>query len=281
MTTPSNIFMITPEILHQSAITILEKYYPSGAHYRPKVNEEVQLNEIEQLKKNVKYEQFFFVLDLVGKKLTNVNGFSEWLGWADQSFSFFQYFQILHSHFYDSIMQVAESSFEMANSQKFEIHFMKNSIVALIALRHKNGKYFLVKRSLYPFQIDENGAVTAYLNYFVLIGEYQELGIRIANGSQIFAMNEQTFFKQKQAEVLKQKKKVFKLNKTELQIIRLISENPELTLKNISEQFGINQSTLESTHNSRILKKMRDHFNTEIFKTLKDVAIFLKMRGVV
>jgi len=66
-----------------------------------------------------------------------------------------------------------------------------------------------------------------------------------------------------------------------LQIIRLISENPELTLKNISEQFGINQSTLESTHNSRILKKMRDHFNTETFKTLKDVAIFLKMRGVV
>ena len=271
------------EEVYQEALKVLEKYCPKNVQYEAIVSEEVHQEELANLKRITKYEQFFFVLDLTEYKIKHTQGIGEWLGYDDSTFSLYEYFKIMHPRFYKSIFMLAASSFETANSQNFEVKYMQNRVVAQIALRHQNGKYLLCKRSLYPFQIDKTGKVIAYLNHFVVLKEYEELDAlepRVAQNEKLTILSQEVYL-QNVKNKLMGTNNPYKLNEKEISILKLIADNPSINQKDICERLDISLSTLRKTDNRRILEKAREVFDTELFKSIKDVALFLRKERII
>ncbi len=263
-------------------LVVLDKHYPENEVYEPIISESVQLNEIENLKRTVNYEQFFFVLNIVKRKIEHVHGVAEWLGYADSTFSFFDYIKIIHPRHLPSLNMLADSAFKTANSDEFSIKFMSPRIVIQLPLRHYNGKHILVKRTLSPFQINKDGRVLSYLNHFVILKEYNELDTldaRVGNNYEITSVEEILAVKDKQPKLIDTEKKPFGLNKKELSILYQIANNQAITQKEICANLGLSLDTLRKTYNRRILSKARESFEIETFETIKDVAIYLKNEG--
>ena len=267
----------------QIALEQLEKLYPQNADYKPLVDERTQVSEIQNLKFTVKYEQFFFVLNLVNRKIEHANGLSEWMGYADGQFGLFDYFKIIHPRHLQTLNLNATSAFDTANSEEFDLKFMHQKIVIQLPLLHQNGKYYLTKRTLYPFQIDKSGKVLSYLNHFVLLKEYQEfdvLDIRVGKENQIIAQSEENALKKNQSENLDKIIQDLGLNEREYSILKLLANNPKLKHKEIANILGENIITIQKTDSKRILNKVREYFQIEAFSNLKEVALFMKREGI-
>lgn len=267
----------------QKALEQLDMLYPPSAVYEPLVNESIQLNEIKNLKFTIKYEQFFFVLNLINRKIEHSHGLADWLGYADSQFGLFDYFKIIHPRHLQSLNINAASAFDTANSDVFSLKFMSQKIVLHLPLLHQNGKYYQTKRTLYPFQIDKSGKVLSYLNHFVLLKEYQEfdvLDIRVGKESQIVSTKEENALKAKQSNSLDKIIDDLGLNKREYSILKLLSVNPLLTHKEIAKTLGENIVTIQKTDSKRILIKAREYFQIEAFSNLKEVAMFMKREGL-
>lgn len=273
---------MSPKEQLELAKAFLDHHYPTDKEYLPIISKERQGIELQKLKNCVDYEQFFFVLDLPSKSIIHAHGLDLWLGYNNHNFKFYDYFKSIHPKHRISLNQLANSTFEVANSGNFELAFMNHRMIIQVPLLHRNGKYQLFKRTLYPFQIDKSGMVLAYLNHFVLLRDYDEsdsLDLRIA-------LNQRTITSSENDAVLKTNKAIVEralilpFSKTEKIILRACIEDSEINHKKLSEKTGINLNTLKKTHNSRILKKARDHFQTQAFKTLKDVADYLKGEGL-
>ncbi len=269
----------------QIALEELNKRYPQDAEYDFLVDKATQENEIENLKKTVKYEQFFFVLNLPERKIEHAHGIGEWLGYADANFSLFDYFRIIHPRHLASLNMSAQSAFATANSEAFSLKFMGQKIVIQIPLLHANGKYILTKRTLYPFQIDKKtGKVTSYLNHYVVLKEYQDLDaldLRVGNEAELVTKAENKALKSNQKILLDATKKPFSFNAKEIKILELISAKPDITQKEICNALDIKLETLQKTTNRRIIAKAREHFEIEAFSSMKEVAMFLKKEGVI
>jgi hypothetical protein len=119
----------------------------------------------------------FFVLNIIKRKIEHVHGIADWLGYPDSTFSFQDYIKIIHPRHLPSHNMLADSAFKTANSDEFSIKFMSQRIVIQLPLRHYNGKYILVKRTLSPFQINKDGRILSYLNHFVILKDYNELDV--------------------------------------------------------------------------------------------------------
>ncbi|MCP9767896.1 hypothetical protein EGI22_08225 [Lacihabitans sp. LS3-19] len=267
----------------QIALEQLEILYPSDVEYNPIVEEKAQVAEIKILKNTIKYEQFFFVLNLTNRKIEHAHGLSDWLGYADSQFGLFDYFKIIHPRHLQSLNINATSAFDTANSDEFNLKFMHQKIVVQLPLLHKNGKYYLTKRTLYPFQIDKSGKVLSYLNHFVLLKEYQAfdvLDIRVGKDNQLNASKEENALKKKQSESLDKILQELGLKDREFAILKLLSEKPNLKHKEIAEILGENIITIQKTDSKRILNKARDYFQIEAFSNLKEVAMFMKREGL-
>jgi hypothetical protein len=268
----------------ESIVETLNRLYPLGKIYFPIVEESSQLDEIQRLKGTVKYEQFYFVLNLVDRKIEFANGLREWLGYNDETFTIFDYIKIIHPRHFYSLNLSAKSAFESANSYKFRLKFMSQKVVLQIPLLHNNGKYYTVKRTLYPFQIDQDGQVLAYLNHFVVLKEYNEfdlLDLRIGNGEFLSSENENIDFKNNQLLNLKASKiMTTKFNEKELDILKLIANKPYIKMKEIAEILDKNLITIQKTDSKRILEKARTIFEIEEFSNLKEVAFYMKRDGL-
>ncbi|MCP9770315.1 winged helix-turn-helix domain-containing protein [Lacihabitans sp. LS3-19] len=273
-----------PQNFLQIALLELEKRYPQGAVYDFLVDKNTQKTEIESLKKTTKYEQFFFVINLPERKVEYAYGLAEWLGYADASFTLFDYFRIIHPRHLTALNMSAQSAFETANSDAFNLKFMGQRIVIQIPLLHANGKYLLCKRTLYPFQIDKKtGIVTSYLNHYVVLKEYQDLDaldLRVGNETQLNTNAENKALKQNQKVLLDTTNKPFSFNTKEIKILELIAQKPDITQKEICEELKIRLETLQKTTNRRILAKAREHFDIEAFSSIKEVALYLKKEGI-
>jgi hypothetical protein len=268
----------------QLAFQELERRYPQNAVYEKQIDLKTQELEIESLKKTVKYEQFFFVVNLLDRKLEYVNGCSEWLGYSDETFSIMQYFKIIHPRHFASLSLSANSAFETANSNDFSLKFMSQRVVLQVPLLHSNGSYLLTKRTLYPFQIDKSGKVLSYLNHFVVLKEYEEfdvLDIRVGNENKLGNTVEQKAVKKARDTGFLGKNKNLGFNKKELSILSFIAAKPSVSLHEIAETLGINLNTLQKTDNIRILNKAREKFKIEAFSSLKEVAQFMMREGII
>ncbi len=270
------------ENILKQILEMLDKHYLENEIYEPIISELVQQNEIDNLKKTVRYEQFFFVLNIIKRKIEHVHGVAEWLGYADSKFSFYDYIKIIHPRHLPSLNMLADSAFKTANSNEFTLKFMEHRIVVQVPLLNANGNYILTKRTLYPFQIDRSGKVLAYLNHFVILKEYNEqdtLTPRVGNDFKLNSAPEFFSVKSNQPKITLSDKKPFGFNKTELAILLEIVNNSEITQKEISQHLNISLDTLRKTYNRRILSKARESFGIESFSTIKDVALYLKTEG--
>lgn len=270
-----------PDELYQMAIESLKREYPAFLNYQPTVEPEKQQKVFAKLSACIPYEQFYFVLDMVKREIVNVKGIERWLCWSDKTFTFKQYFEILHPHFYASLMKLAQSSTQAAKEKKMKLGFMENGVVMLLALKHaKNEKFYLVKRTLYPFEIDAKGNVIAYLNHYVLIGEYQGLNVRVNDDNQLVSLDNQALL-ESQRDKLKNLEKLEKIKWTdaELELLKGIKEYPTLTNAQLSEKLGMSLASINKTHNRNILDKIRFAYEGVPFKKLKDVVRFLVIQG--
>lgn len=269
----------------QVALEELNKRYPADAEYDFLVDKTTQETEVENLKKTIKFEQFFFVLNLTERKIEHAHGIGEWLGYADANFALFDYFRIIHPRHLASLNMSAQSAFETANSEMFSLKFMGQKIVIQIPLLHANGKYILTKRTLYPFQIDKKtGIVTSYLNHYVVLKEYQDLAaldLRVGNDTELLTKAENKALKNNQKILLDNTNRPFSFNTNEIKILKLIATKPDITQKEICKTLDIKLETLQKTTNRRIITKAREHFDIEAFSSMKEVAMFLKKEGVI
>lgn len=273
---------MSPKEQLELAKAFLDHHYPDNREYHPVISKERQYTELAKLRNCVDYEQFFFVLDLPSKSVIHAHGLDLWLGYNNASFKFYDYFKSIHPKHRISLNQLATSTFQVANSGNFDVAFMNHRMIIQIPLLHGNGSYQLFKRTLYPFQIDKSGLVTAYLNHFVLLRDYDEsdsLDLRIALNQRTITTseNDAVLFTNK---AIIERRHILPFSKTEKAILRAFINNSEINHKEISELTGLNLNTLKKTHNSRILKKARDHFQTQAFKTIKEVAEYLKGEGL-
>lgn len=265
-------------------IQILDTIYPNGAIYDLAISSETQLAEIEKLKQTVKYEQCFFVVNLPERKLEHVHGISEWLGYANAAFSFMDYIKIIHPDHLPSLNTLASSAFEVANSGDFEVLFMNHRVVIQLPLLHSDNGYVLFKRSLYPFQFDRStGKVLSYLNHFVLIRKYTSqdaLDMRVAQYQRIVSPLEEA----KVREVLSEhvgREIELPFNATELKILTLIAQDPDLPQREIAETLEIPLTSIRKTHNTRISKNFKVFFPEKELKSTKEIALFLKREGLI
>lgn len=257
---------------------ILNQVYPIGTVYQPTVSQKNQDATIVSLKSCIPFEQFFLVLNLADRKLEYVNGFEKWLGYRDDTFSFFDYIKIIHPSHLPSLNTLASSAFSTAHSGDYKLGFMSHSISIQLPLRHISGKYILTKRRLYPFQIDKSGKVLSYLNHYVILKEFDErdaLEPRVTGATK----KEDVIIEQVLEKSKKSNSGRINWSKKELEILKLVGKQPNLTHREIAEKLQINPDTLRKTDNHRITRKAKEFFHLESFSSVKDVALFLKNQG--
>jgi hypothetical protein len=265
------------------ALTELEKRYPINGIYEPLIDEKTQIAEIENLTKAIKYEQCFFVVNLLKRKLEHVHGISQWLGYPDDTFGFIDYFKIIHPRHRAALNLSAMSAFDTANTPEVTLGFMSPRIVVQLPLLHADGTYVLMKRSLYPFQIDKSGKVLAYLNHFSVIKQYDEQDNLHPEISKSFTTANSAAAELYATENEKNRAKMKILesfNKNELRILSFLVKNPEASNSEISTALDLSLNSLNKSFNSRILNKARAEFQTEQFDSLKSVVIYLKSEGI-
>lgn len=271
----------SPEIIHQFALKKIDELYPKHKKYELIIDEKVRQSEIENLKHTIKYEQFFFVVDLLERKLKHVHGISDWLGYPDHTFSFLDYFKIMHPNDLASLDMLANTSFQTANSKKFEVNFMREKITAQLALKHFNKNYISTKRSLYPFQFDKSGQVVAYLNHFVILKEYDPADLippRFSNDQKIQLIKEEENAKANILLLLNNIVEPLKLSEREAAIFKLLLQEPESTNLDVSTKLNIPLSTVKNTAPPRILKKAKDYYQMPEIKYLKDLVAFVRKK---
>jgi hypothetical protein len=266
--------------LASAALQLLEQRYPLDFPYAPTVSAERQTTEINKLKSTLDFEQCFFVFNLPERRLENVHGFTNWFGYPDNSFNLMTYFNAIHPGFMETLHINAQAAFNTANEPKQAVRFMDDKVVTNLPIRHRNGHYILTKRSLYPFQIDKSGLVTAYLNHFILLKPYEQTdrtdfrtGKRqtLVNQDVAAAVKEQRLLTLEQDNI----SKTFSQN--EWKVLHELVADPEVTQTQIAEKLNIRKETIQKTYNHRILKKARQRFEPHEFTSIKDVAAFLKL----
>lgn len=240
----------------------------------PKKHEE----EIKSLSETTKYERFFFVVDIRTQSILHPHGIFQWLGYKDEDFTFEKYTTIIHPNHIEAVFLLAKSIFAISNSKFFDLKFMKEKYVIDIALRHAHGHYILVKRTLSCWQYSPaQGIITAYLNEFVIWGEYDAedtKGIRprITDlyGSKLNIYDE--VIRVNSSKILESNKR---FSVQELRILRKYAYNPAITANEVATAFKIQISSVE-TYNRRILSKFNNLYPNERMKSAKDIAAFLR-----
>lgn len=263
-----------------SDFNLLKKYVlsifpedPSPSVVSPARQEE----EINSLKRTIGSERFFFVVDMKTFEISKIEGVQRWLGYYEKEFTLKKYWGLVHPGLQKATHSVFLQLCSVLCTGRFALEFMVQRYSSLTALRHHKGHYLLVKRTASVFQYDQDNRLTAYLNEFTIIGNY--------NGESLSP----TFFTDKgeqEAErgelVMKKvldnflKLKVFSVN--ELHVARIIAYQHGIRQHEIAAILGKSIHTID-TYCKRFLKKSREYFHHE-FSTVSDAAIFLQKAGL-
>ena len=251
--------------------SLTAKYLPLPM-YNKQVTEEMQLNEIELLKETVRYERFFFVLDLHHWKIRDVYGVDRWLGYSQEEFDMQKFLSIMHPVQAQAHNASATILIEGSMRGDWLIEFMKHRYVTQMALRNKDGEYLLCKRLASVFQYSDEHKLLEYINEFTILGPYREepYSIRVSKGDGSYLDWE--------AEMIERIKTLFR-NKNqfsfqEIRILRKYAYHPDIDAKIIAELFKIKLNTLH-THHQRILKKGALLFMRK-FESAREIAHYMK-----
>ena len=263
---------------------ILDKLYPPTENYMPIISEERHEWELKKLLKTIEYEQFFFVLDLVSRKVIHINGLKKWLGYDEDNFTLAKYISIIHPRHLESLNVFAQATFETANSKEYQVSFMEQKYSVQLPLFHKNGSYISTKRSLYPFQISKDGKILAYLNHFTIVKD--DFDATIALNPEVKTITHKSqkdlaniSVKQKAKKIIANTIKIAGFNQRQLKVLKAVVDNPSKNQGQIFDELGIKST--RNTDISRIITQARLYYEHEDFTTLKEIALFLQREGLI
>ena len=167
--------------------------------------------------------------------------------------------------------------YEVLCKGAYKLEFMVQRFGTLTPLKHYKGHYLLVKKISSIFQYDVHNRLTAYLNEFTIVSDY---GGEALNPNMYNSYGEKEIVKQE--EIMKKvmesfsKMKVFTVS--ELQVIRKLAYNPDVTQAKIASELGLSINTID-TYYKRFLEKARGFF-CENFHTVHEAALRLKKEGL-
>ena len=273
---PTNPFHIVSQIL--------DRLYPITEQYVSIISEERHDWELKKLSKTVEYEQFFFVLDLVNRKVIHAHGLKKWLGYDESNFTLLKYLSIIHPRHLESLSIFAQAAFETANSKEHQLTFMEQKYSVQLPLLHENGNYISTKRSLYPFQISEDGKILAYLNHFTIVKD--DFDATIALNPEVKTTNQKHHkdlaniaVRQKVRNIIANSSKIAGFSQRQLKILRAVVDNSTKNQGEIFDELGIKST--RNTDISRIITQARLYYEHEDFTTLKEIALFLQREGLI
>jgi len=238
-------------------------------HMVPEIN---QLEELELLKPTLRYDRFIFVLDLHNMRLKHVYGLEKLLGYRDKEFTLLKFLQIIHpAHFLTHNLS-ATAMIEGLMRGEWPVEFIKHRYITDICLVHANKTPYIFKRLGCPFQYDEKHRLLEYLNEFTLIDTYKE-----GTPYNIRALH-QDGSKKWEDDVKARINKAFSnqhlFSYREIQVLRKFAYEGDASALSISNQLGIEKSTVEK-FNKRCLQKASELFHVK-FNTTKELAAFLR-----
>jgi hypothetical protein len=245
------------------------------------VEEQTLNEEITSLKEIIKYDKFFFVVDMLNQQILEKNGIAKWLEYNEDDFGILQYFQAIHSSCLEYLIHLATITAEFANKKDSNIGFNQQQYVIDVALKHANGHYVQCKRALsaWQWQSDENTkVVTQYLNVFTIINPHldevsPEMFPRMYDQDGNKLVDIQKKIQNNSIDFIENKSKIFTIQ--ELRILRKIAYNPNITSKEIATAFKSKLSTIH-TQNKKLVEKGRAKFHNDNISSAKELAILLK-----
>ena len=237
------------------------------------ISKQNHLDEIASLKSTLHHERFFFVVNIKEFRLEHIHGVDTCLGY--QSFSIHDYISCIHPGSLSIIMAMAETAMDLSKKEK--VSFMGQRFIALVPLKHKSGHYLLVKRVLSPWQIDDLGRVTAYLNELVIVGEYdgEPLNPRI-EASHIDKVEEK--FRDGVIKRFEQGNHPFTLK--EIRIARLLHYQYALSKKEIADNLSLQESSV-TTYCKTLKEKASLFFINDSFKDAREVSRYLHKMSII
>jgi superfamily II DNA helicase RecQ len=261
---------------------VLNLYEQEQNAYKVQVKEEAQLKEINSLKTTLGDERFFFVIDMPNFEMKHCYGIQKWLGYSEKEFTLKKYWDsIVHPGSKKSLLLVIMRMYEMLSAGKYTLEFMVQRFSTKIAVKHRNGKYLLAKKTSSIFQYDKENRLLAYLDEFTIIGEYSgdtATEPRMFNSYGEREVEKEMAILQKVMENFLQMK-VYSVN--ELQTARRLAYQPKITQAALAKESGLSVHTID-TYCKRFLTKTRDFFQKtkeEIPSTL-EAALFLRREGL-
>src|SRR3982751_5534357 len=137
------------------------------------VSLEEQQREVDLLKETLGSERFFFIVDLLNFEIQEVHGIQKWLGYPQKEFSLKQYWnQVMHPGRKQSLLLISKQMYNVVCRGAYQLEFMVQRFATLTPLKHYNGHYLLAKKNASVFQYDVRNRLTAYLNEFTIVGDY-------------------------------------------------------------------------------------------------------------
>lgn len=235
--------------------------------------------DIQHMKRNIQNEYFFFVVNLEKANTEHTHGLYKWLGYDDASFTFKKYVHIMHPTQFNTFSKIAGSILQTIFSNSYHLEYLTHRFISNSALKHADGTFYVFKRICSPWQLDKNKKLVAYLNEFYLIGKYGGEGFnpRATNKSMQEGV-EAIIENQVRSEIIRNPEEFLPFTPQQYRIVRILAYNPELTEDEVGALLSITGSTVH-THTKKLLPLARKHFSRK-FKTVKEIAAFLKKEGV-
>ncbi|WP_020594967.1 hypothetical protein [Spirosoma panaciterrae] len=251
--------------------TLASTFPPHEPPGIPCVSADEQATELKLLAETIHRGNFFFVVDYQTGKLSHTNGLSRWLGWDDTHFQLAHYFNIILPSHLPSLTIMAANALKITQLGNFPLRFVENKIVVQIPLRHRDGTYWLCKRTLSPWQFSSDRRIMALLNEYTLVKPYEgeplSPHIIAANGIRSEAL-EELLRNQNFEMLLDAQTKPF--TTAELRIARKLAYNPDVSVRDLSEAFKSSERTVE-THLRHIRIKAKEHFMIPFATSLEAV----------
>ncbi|HUM50330.1 MAG TPA: hypothetical protein PK431_00895 [Chitinophagales bacterium] len=239
------------------------------------ISEEQHQIDLDQLKKNISNEYFFFVMDISTASVTNVNGVALWLGYPDEYFTLKSYIHIMHPSQYLAYVNFNSNILQVLQKKDYDIKYMTHRFISNMVLRNAAGNYLLFKRIISPWQFDKNKKYSASLNEFYLLGEYRGESFNARASNRYNTKGVENTIGEEVKNMIQNSSEVFlPFGTQQYRILRMLAYQPELKEKEIGEILSLSKNTVH-THSTNILNIAREYL-MQPFKTTKEVAAYLK-----
>ena len=256
---------------------LLQTLLPAQEKYPPVILQEEQEAKLDILRASGSPEHFHFVFDLLGCKLEGVYGVDKALGYPDKEFTVSRYLSCVHPGQSIQFNMIAHAMYHLLCRGVFKLHFLTDSYISLVALRHYSGDYYVFKKTTSIFQYDAKNRLLSQLNEFTRVDVYEHspLKPRILEmagmqreefENRVFAMTFKSFAA----------KKFF--SGRQLEVLRYYAADASVTTRRLADLLEVGTNTI-NTYNKRILVKAKEIFSHP-FSEARDVASYLRKERI-